>query len=495
MTWQKVIAPGESVGLELTATERKLVTECLYVMDQRYQDRVLQAPAGEPIPYTLDELEDLHGNLAFDANHTDDARRQKAFDKVLRKIERLLQTHTDQPQVVAPASSPATDDVPMIDGSADVPAEFRRIYLELVSLTDEFCNERLDTEYQELCREVAIALCSPGSPVVRGKRASWACGIVYTVGWVNFLGDPDTEPYVRAEEIAEWFGVSTATMYNKSKALREGLDLIPFDPRLTISSLLEENPLVWMLEVNGLLVDVRAAPRELQAAAYEQGLIPYIPADRDDTEGGYAVTHQRVGPSGKAKSSRKTKKSKRRSASAAYQIKITLDGTKPPVWRRLRVPDCTLEMLHEIIQVAMGWQNCHMHEFRAGDERFSMAAMAEFGEVDDEAREESDVLLSELVAAGHKRLRYWYDFGDDWWHTIKIEKTLDPQADEDYPVCTAGARACPPDDIGGIWGYVEFLEAMADPNHEQHDELKEWYGGDFDPERFAPDEVNQLLTP
>lgn len=387
----------------------------------------------------------------------------------------------------------AADDVPMICGSEEVPVEFRRIYLELVSLTDEFCNELLGVEYQQLCREMAIGICQPGSPVVRGKRASWACGIVYSVGWVNFLGDPNFEPYVRSEEIADWFGVSTATMHSKAKIIREGLGLIQFDPDFTLPSRLDDNPLVWMLEVNGFPMDIRHAPREAQEAAHEQGLIPYIPADREETESPYVVVHGRIRSSGT------NQKSMPQPADVAYQIKITLDHSKPPIWRRVQLADCNLAELHGVIQIAMGWKNCHMHEFRAGNQRFSMAAMEEFGEVDDEAREESEVLLSELVEAGNKTLRYWYDFGDDWWHTIKIEKSLESQPDDCDPVCMDGARACPPEDIGGLWGYAEFLEAMADPGHERHDELREWYdecyGGEFDPERFSLTEVNQLLTP
>jgi hypothetical protein len=164
----------------------------------------------------------------------------------------------------------------------EVPAEFRQAYLEIVSLTDEFCNERLNAEYQELCREMTISICQDGSPVIRGKRASWASGIVYSVGWINFLGDPSQQPHVRSEEIAKWFGVSTGTMLSKAKTIREGLDLIPLDPAFTLPSRLDDNPLIWMIELeNGLIIDIRHAPREAQVTAYEHGLIPYVPADRE----------------------------------------------------------------------------------------------------------------------------------------------------------------------------------------------------------------------
>lgn len=179
----------------------------------------------------------------------------------------------------------AADDVPMICGSKDVPGEHRRLYLEVVSLTDEFCHEHLDQEYQDLCREMAIAACQDGTPLVRGKIAGWACGIVYAVGWVNYLTDPGQTPHVRAEEIATWFGVSPATMHQKFRVLRDGLGLAPWDPDFSRESTIAAHPLRWIVEVNGFLVDLRTAPRGLQEAALEAGLIPFLP-DENTEDGG-----------------------------------------------------------------------------------------------------------------------------------------------------------------------------------------------------------------
>ncbi len=169
-----------------------------------------------------------------------------------------------------------------------------------------------------------------------------------------------------------------------------------------------------------------------------------------------------------------------------YRLKITLEQTRPAIWRRLEIVDCTLDVLHELIQFAMGWENYHMHAFKVGDQLFGLPEM-------DDTIDESSIRLSELVQQGCKELRYWYDFGDDWWHTIKIEKEFQVTPDAKYPRCTAGARACPPEDIGGAWGYQEFLEVMADPKDERHKEMKEWCGEKFDAERFDVNKVNAFF--
>ena len=166
---------------------------------------------------------------------------------------------------------------------AEVPESYATRFTDLVGLTDTFCDAHLNAEYKGLCREMAVAVCQKGSPVLRGKTEGWAAGIVYALGRVNFLGDPSQTPHMKSTEIAKGFGVSMATMQAKAKIIREGLDLIPFHPDWCLPSKLDDNPLVWMLEVNGLLVDIRYAPRAAQVVAYEKGLIPYIPADRPET--------------------------------------------------------------------------------------------------------------------------------------------------------------------------------------------------------------------
>ncbi len=170
----------------------------------------------------------------------------------------------------------------------DVPKTYAAKFTDFVELTDAFCDRHLNVEYRELCREMAVAVCQKKSPVLKGKTEGWAAGIVYALGRVNFLDDPSQTPHMKSKEIAKGFGISVATMQAKAKVICEGLNLTPFHPEWSLPSKMDDNPLVWMLEVNGFVMDIRSAPREAQVAAYENGLIPYIPADRNDgADAGY----------------------------------------------------------------------------------------------------------------------------------------------------------------------------------------------------------------
>ncbi len=174
-----------------------------------------------------------------------------------------------------------------------------------------------------------------------------------------------------------------------------------------------------------------------------------------------------------------------------YEIKITLKGLKPTIWRRVRVrSDITLAALHDVIQTTMGWTDSHLHAFEIGGERFANPGMVE--DLGDRMADERRVRLNQIVAP-RSRFVYRYDFGDDWEHEVKVEKTVDLSADAKTPRCVAGARACPPEDCGGTWGYAEMLERLTDPADEERDELIEWLGEEFDPQRFELREVNEIL--
>jgi len=172
-----------------------------------------------------------------------------------------------------------------------------------------------------------------------------------------------------------------------------------------------------------------------------------------------------------------------------YQIKVALRHIAPPVWRRIEVPaDIKLDKLHRVMQAVMGWTDSHMHAFRVGMVQYGTSSR----EFPGMFRNERTVRLDQLVGKGGK-LIYEYDFGDGWEHELKIEKVLTPEPGMRYPRCTAGKRACPPDDCGGPWGYEHLLEALHDPKHEEYEEMREWIGGDFDSEAFDLYETDETL--
>lgn len=174
-----------------------------------------------------------------------------------------------------------------------------------------------------------------------------------------------------------------------------------------------------------------------------------------------------------------------------YQLKITLRGTKPPIWRRVQVPsDITLAKLHNIIQAAMGWYGGHLHEFEIHGQAYGQP----FPEMDfADIKSDLTLRLNQFVAGEKFKFPYLYDMGDAWDHQILVEKVLPPDPAVQYPICIKGKRACPPEDCGGVWGYAEFLEAIQNPQHPEHDEMLEWIGGDFDAEAFDLEATNYRL--
>jgi hypothetical protein len=179
---------------------------------------------------------------------------------------------------------------------------------------------------------------------------------------------------------------------------------------------------------------------------------------------------------------------------AVYRFKITLKNTRPPIWRRIETKDVTLEKLHELIQTAMGWTNSHLHQFEIGgtrytDPRFMEDAFDDFGAISF-----AGVRVSDLVAQHGTKLRigYEYDFGDGWQHSIVLEKVTDAEPGVRYPQCIDGDRACPPEDVGGVWGFADFVEAITNSSHEQHKEFLEW-NGPFDPTEFDAKQATRRM--
>ena len=168
------------------------------------------------------------------------------------------------------------------DRPTSVPKGMQATYDAVMRLTDEVCDRHLNAEYRELARAMAAALCRKRpSPLASGQPRTWACAILYELGRVNFLPDRSTQPHMTLAELRAAFGVSQGTASTKARVIENTLRVRPFDPEWTLPSLRDQNPLTWMAEVNGLLVDLRQMPREVQEIAFEKGMIPYIPADRE----------------------------------------------------------------------------------------------------------------------------------------------------------------------------------------------------------------------
>ncbi len=174
-----------------------------------------------------------------------------------------------------------------------------------------------------------------------------------------------------------------------------------------------------------------------------------------------------------------------------FQIKVALTGIAPLIWRRIQTPDCTLDELHDLLQVAMGWEFEHSYRFIIGGVEYADSEM----ESEEDVQDACDTRLSEILPAQNRRPRfhYEYDSGDQWMHLLIVEERFPPEPGVKYPTCVAGQRACPPEDSGGSWGYPDVLEAISDPDHRDHDEMLEWVGGEFDPERFDRESVNKQL--
>jgi pRiA4b ORF-3-like protein len=174
-----------------------------------------------------------------------------------------------------------------------------------------------------------------------------------------------------------------------------------------------------------------------------------------------------------------------------YQLKVTLAGSRPPIWRRLQVSgDVTLGQLHRILQIVMGWEDVHLHLFASGRTVYRDPEP----ELGFESRDEWKFRLREVLKRERERLRYEYDFGDGWEHSILVEKILLPGVGSERPVCLAGKRHCPPEDSGGILGYERLLAILRDPSHPEHQEMAEWVGEELDPEEFDLEAVNRALA-
>jgi len=171
-----------------------------------------------------------------------------------------------------------------------------------------------------------------------------------------------------------------------------------------------------------------------------------------------------------------------------YQVRVALAGIEPPIWRQLQVPaDLTLQGLHQVLQLTMGWQDRAAHHFEPVDAANDAAVELR------RLQEEALLHVEDLFDPAHPELRYFYDDEWRWEHVLRIEDVFEGDPLRDYPRCVGGARACPPEEGGGPLGYPSLLEAFRDQAFEEHDAVVEWFGADFDPERFDADSLTRRL--
>lgn len=177
-----------------------------------------------------------------------------------------------------------------------------------------------------------------------------------------------------------------------------------------------------------------------------------------------------------------------------YKLLIELEGIKPRIWRTVVVPsDISMSDFHKIIQTTMGWTNSHLHAFRKGGDTFEPPVDENDLWGESFGTDYTGIKLNMLLNKEKDIMHYEYDFGDGWQHRIRLEEILEGKGDE-KPVCLDGAMACPPEDIGGAWGFNEFKKALKDPLHPQHADYVQWHEGEFDAENFDINVVNKLLA-
>lgn len=322
--------------------------------------------------------------------------------------------------------------------SEKVPKKMQPTYESIITLTNEFCAAHLNEEYAQLARQLTAALARKRpSPLSRGRPNSWACGIVYALGFVNFLFDKSHEPYLSATDLCEGFGVSKSTGSNKSAEIRNLMDMFQFDPNWCLPSLMAENPVAWMIMVDGMVVDVRRMPLPIQQAAFDQGIIPYIP-------GGQTAKRERENISQNAK--------------LLYQLEVFLltgpiteafAKRNPVVSRTIEIRgDQTLADLHTIIFQAFDREEEHLYEFQLKGEGPTDPNAERYvhpAAFDDGADGLStETTIGSLDLAVEEPFGYWFDFGDDWWHQINVMAIEDKIPAGRYPKIVAHEGASPP---------------------------------------------------
>lgn len=345
-----------------------------------------------------------------------------------------------------------------------VPKSLRDQFSEIVALIDRYCAAHLNAEYRDLCRACAADACAAGVSFGSGKAAGWVAGVVSAVAYANFLGSDPSRPFhTTPGEMAKRAGVSPATMQTKSKAIRDALGIDRLDPRYCTQQLNDDNPFIWLLLVNGLVVDIRQAPRNVQEAAFRQGLIPYVPADGPPSIPISQVAPTRARPARRRARFATSKARDRAGPPRIYTLDVILTSgpitqefakRNRSVARTIEIHgEQTLDDLHEAIYDAFDRDDPHMYEFQFGKgpmdrtgPRYVMPEALEYG--DDigpaVAGITTETPLGNLGLKVGRHFGYWFDFGDDWRHQINVTAIADGPGTGEYPRVTKRVGESPP---------------------------------------------------
>ena len=415
---KKQVQSNDKIRLKLTQAQRLLLTEDFILLPSRHEEAIKGTPANEPVLLTLDDLDEIGGYVAAGANHSEDEKKSKKLETIFRKIQKLLDTHTDEELPHTINFEAARKTKTLADNAVQV-AEFAATALiaaESMGIKTKPLEHFVLSPAQ---REILLAVRDISKSIkTRLKREN-----------ASFT-------------IAE---VATMTM----SLVETSID---GEPRQQVAVLLVVNHLVERLQA-GIPGLGELKPRKSNT--------PKLKID----------------------------------SRSVYQFKITLIGSKPSIWRRIQVADCTLDKLHEHIQTAMGWTNSHLHQFKIKGKRYCDPELIVDGYDDSDCVDSTRTRISKIVPGSGKRFSftYEYDFGDGWYHEVLFEGCPQKQPGKKYPLCVEGERACPPEDVGGIGGFYLFLKALADPEDEQHNHLMEW-GGDFEADEFDAEQATKEMN-
>ncbi len=344
--------------------------------------------------------------------------------------------------------------------SDQVPKTMQEKFDRITAITDAFAAAHLNDEYAQLIRSATAALCRKRpSPLDKGHDKTWACGISHAIGMVNFLFDSSFDPHLSATELYQWFGVGSSTGQGKSKTVRDLLKIHQMDPNWTVPSRMNDNPMAWMLSVNGFIMDIRDAPIGAQVEAYRKGMIPYIPGHKDDSDVFLQLLDSGVSIQKNTTPQKATSKST--AAKILYTLKASIISgpvteafmkKNPEISRTVEIRgDQTLAELHNALFQAFGREEEHLYEFQVKGmkpndpdaDRYVLNVAMDHSR-DEPAGEVKKTAIADLNLEPGESWGYWFDFGDDWWHHIETLEIGKPQARAKYPKVTQRVGANPP---------------------------------------------------